>query len=353
MRKTVFTVCLTLLALRPIASQDVPGKLLTGVVVAIENGRPLDHAMVSMSPAQRQTFTSESGVFTFPNILPGSYKIRVASLGYAPVEIEVTVPAEGILDHIQIQLRLISTVLPAIKVTANGTCTSPGLPDPTVEPDFAAVMDQLRTNAQQYRLLADSFPFSYRLSRTTESFDGSDQLLRRLVDTVAYTSNNAGWHYRVGSLVSRTISRDYDLHLPTLGDLASSDFLDNHCFHFAGRKSAKGGPVLQIDFRVADRITSADVNGSIFLDAKSYQVRRTVLDLSRVPSELPNISTFRVETSFAEIAPHIAIFKEIIGTTHSVPQKDWRLNLSTTEDQAMFEFKWLRSVPGKGSSTPE
>ena len=352
MSKSAFILCLAFLAFRPIAPQDVQGQLLAGVVAAKETGRPLDHAMVSVLAAQRQMFTSESGVFAFANVPPGTYKVRIASLGYTPIDIEATVPAEGAPDRIQVQLSLISTLLPTIRVSANGACTDPGLPDPVIEPDFAAVMGQLRINAQQYRLLADSFPFSYRLNRTTESFDGTDQLLRRFVDTVAYTSNNGGWRYRVGGLVARTTSKDYDLHLPTLGDVASADFLDNHCFHFAGRKSAKGGPVLQIDFRVADRITSSDVNGSIFLDAKSYQVRRMVLDLSRVPGEASNISTLRVETSFAEIAPHIAVFKEIIGTTHSAVQKNWRLNLSTIEDQVMFEFKWLRSAPGKGPSTP-
>jgi hypothetical protein len=338
-------------AARATAQASSGGKLLMGSVSARETGALLDHAMVTIQPAQRQTFTSESGVFAFAAIAPGTYRIRVTHLGYAPAEISAIVPAEGAPGKLKIELSLVQVHLATVNVKTNWVCTSPGPPDPATNPDFAGLIGQLQLNAEHYQLLADSFPFRYLVRRVMTTLDGAD--VRRLdrLDTVAFVSSNRGWRYRVGDVIGEE-GHEYVLRLPTLKDFASSEFLSNHCFRYAGRDSTSDGPMFHIDFRAAERISQPDVNGSILLDAGSYQIRRATLELSRIPTELGDIRSVSVQTAFGEISPSIVVFSEVIGNNVYRQRANWRLPVSSREEQHIFEFNWLRSNPSATVPAP-
>jgi hypothetical protein len=334
------------------AQEAVAAKPLNGVVVAKENGTPLEHAMVTVQPALRQTFTSGAGTFVFSELPPGTYRIRVAHLGFVPREIVVTIPASSAPDRVQVELTLITVHLPTMKVLANWTCTNPGPPDPAYDPDFAAVVGQLRINAEQYRLLADSFPFAYRIYREYSATDGAKVRKMRRIDTVTYASNAAGWRYKVGNVVGEDAEHNLEMRLPILSDFASDVFLNSHCFRYAGRDSSSDGAVLRIEFRAVDSLKVADVNGTILLDAVSYQIRNTTLDLSRIPITIRGITSVSARTTFTAVAPNIVVFSEIIGTNFLTPSRDWRANVFTTEQQHILKFEWLHGAPGKSVTPP-
>ena len=334
------------------AQEPATGKLLTGVVVAKESGTPLEHAMVTVQPALRQTFTSFAGTFAFTELLPGTYRIRIAHLGFAPLEIVVTVPSTGVPDRVRVELTLITVHLPTMKVLANWTCTNPGPPDPAYDPDFAAVVGQLRINAEQYRLLADSFPFAYLIYREYSATDGAKVRKMRRIDTVTYASNAAGWRYKVGNVVGEDAQHQLEMRLPILSDFASDVFLNSHCFRYAGRDSSSDGAVLRIEFRAIDTLKVADVNGTILLDAGSYQIRNTTLDLSRIPNDIRGVKSVSARTTFTAVAPNILVFSEIIGTNFLTPSRDWRANVFTTEEQHLLKFEWLKGAPGKSLPPP-
>ena len=352
---TRFALSLLLAVSAPqFASAQVPaaGKLLTGVVVAKESGTPLEHAMVTVQPAQRQTFTSPAGMFAFTELLPGTYRIRIAHLGFVPREIVVTVPSSGAPDRVQVELTLITVHLPTMRVLANWTCTNPGPPDPAYDPDFAAVVGQLRINAEQYRLMADSFPFAYLIYRAYSATDGAKVRKMRRIDTVTYVSNSAGWRYKVGTVVGEDSEHNLEMRLPILSDFASDVFLNNHCFRYAGRDSSSEGAVLRIEFRATDTLKVADVNGTILLDAVSYQIRNTTLDLSRIPMAIRGVKSVSARTTFTAVAPNIVVFSEIVGTNFLTPSRDWRANVFTTEEQHLLKFEWLHGAPGKTVPLP-
>ena len=62
------------------------------------------------------------------------------------------------------------------------------------------------------------------------------------------------------------------MHLPKLDDLASEEFLRNHCFFYAGREQMEYGGTVRIDFRAAERIRAPDVHGSIWLDSATWNI---------------------------------------------------------------------------------
>ncbi|MFI5311540.1 MAG: carboxypeptidase-like regulatory domain-containing protein [Gemmatimonadales bacterium] len=326
--------------------------LLVGDVVSRETGFPLAHAMVTVLGAERQTFTSDAGVFAFSAIPPARYRLRVTRIGYVPAELNVEVPAGAAPPRVRVELTRLSVKLETVRVLATNVCTSPGRPDPDLNPDFAAIIVQLRLNAEHYQLLADSFPFSYQVERSQREMKSDSSRGTPRLDTLNLRTDHRGWTYKMGEMVERT-PQGYVMHLPDLRDFASYEFLNNHCFRYAGLDSTRDGLVLRIDFRADVQIRTPDVNGAIFLDARTYQIRRADLELSKMPPEIRNITAVHVTTLFREISPAIVVIHDVNGINslrHS--RLPWSI-VAQTEDQRMVHFEWLRDDPAHPPSQPE
>ena len=322
------------------------GALVRGRVIERATGQPLEHAMVSLHPVGRQTFSNVEGQFGFAALPPGTYRLRVARLGFTPRELAVMLTAGADPPVVQVELDRASFSLAAVRVLAYPPCKRPGPPDARTSPDFAGIFEQVRQNAEQYRLLADSFPFGYRFERTRGERRADRTRLIERVDTQLVRSDHHGWSYRPGSVVARDAS-GYIMQLPTLADFASREFLRNHCFYYAGVDTSPGGRQVHVDFRAADRLRTPDVHGSVLLDAVSFQIRRAELDLSIVPKPLRDVVGAHVTTTFREVSPAIVVFDEVRGTTVLRPSRAPGAFAESFEEQRLLEFGWLRADPGR------
>jgi hypothetical protein len=353
MRKSLVTALGLLAFAAPARAQSTSDRLLTGVVVAKSSGEDLGHSMVSLVPAGRQTFTDDEGRFAFRGVLPGRYTIRATHLGFAPFDLRVTVPADSATIRIHIELSDIQVTLAAVKVMADAPCIAPGAPDPEKDLQFAVIFQQFEQNAQQYRLLADSFPYAYHEERTNFSVRGDSVIEGVQTETVLLRSDKPGWTYHPGHVISTAfITRQRSMHLPTLSDFASDDFVKNHCFRYGGQQPTSDGDAVRIDFRAADKLSSSDVNGTILLDAKSYQIRQAELRLSRVPSALKKVAAVDVTTLFREVEPSVLVFSEVHGVSTMMPSKNLLDNMETIEDHMLLDFGFLRTDPRRGDQKP-
>jgi len=340
-----------LLAVTPAANArlvaQAPAVYLQGVVVEKETGQPLEHAMVTLEPVGRQTFTDDLGRFTLAAVPPGRHRLRAAHLGYAPVDLTITVGADSTRPAIRVELARLSLRRGAVRVTAAAKCLAPGPPDPREQPDFATVFGQLALNAEQSRLVSDSFPYAYRLQRVVRQVRGDSIVDVLSIDTLFVQTDQGRWRYRPGTVVTgSSFSASRAMYLPTLEDFASSEFERNHCFSFGGRDDAGDHALVRIDFRAADRIHAPDVNGSFWLDANSYQIRRAELSLSRMPAGSSKLAEVRVTTVFNEIQPGILAFSDVHAVRMFVPTRSALDPVRAVEDQVLLDFSWIRAVPG-------
>lgn len=326
--------------------------LLIGDVVARETGAPLAHAMVTIVSGGRQTFTSDAGVFGFREIPPGRWQLHVTHLGFAPADVVVDVPTSGAAPRAKVLLTHLSVRLALVKVIAKPVCTNPGRPDPTANPDLFAIVQQVRMNAEQYQLLADSFPFVHRVERVHRLVHADSSRSRPEVDTVNMRSDLHGWEYQMGEVVERERDGNYVMHLPELRDFAGIQFLNNHCFWYAGVDSTGDGRFIRIDFRADDQIRKPDVNGTIWLDATSYQIHMADLELSKMVPEVPQITSVHVRTMFTEVAPSIVIIDRVIGTNTLKHGWGWWATVAAIEEQHMTQFAWMRNDPRKAAVQP-
>jgi hypothetical protein len=324
---------------------------IRGDVIAREGQVALPHAMVTLEPIGRQTFTSDDGSFRFVDVAPGVYRLRVNRIGYTPAEVAITVGAAGAPDPVIVTLTHILVRLTPVRVIAYPPCVRPGPPSAKDAPDFAIVFEQLRQNADQYRVLADSFPFSYTLVRyertvfsdSSETDDGTSQL-------TVHSQDDDLHRYRVGDVIVNVAGRR-EIRLPTLRDFASADFLRNHCFHDAGVDSTVERPRVRIDFEPADRIREPDVRGSIYLDAATFQITRAELTLSKMPSNYGAITAVNMTTIFREVVPSIVVLGEIRAETRGRPRPERNPNarqaVMAVEVQRLVRFLWLKRDPSK------
>jgi Carboxypeptidase regulatory-like domain len=325
-----------------VAAQSARGRVV-GVVVARETGEPLSYAIVAAPSLQIELFANDSGVFAFDNVPAGPFRLRVRRLGFAPSEHSVDVSA-GITETVRVELSRVAVSLHAVTVRAFPACHKPGIPTDPSDSTLAKVLDQLRLNGEQFRLLSRSYPFRWKVTARRARKRRADSAV------VAYGSESFEMDsrkhkaYRPGRLIARD-ARSYLFLIPTLLDFAEEAFIDSHCFHFGGLSAINDTALVRIDLVAAESIKDPDVNGSIFLDARTFQIRRTFLELSKRIPQVPDMQRFEITTDFGEVLPSIPM----ISNTFSIRTLDpeyAKVFGEVYEEQKLIEFRFVKNKPG-------
>jgi hypothetical protein len=338
------------------AAPAPPQGAIVGVVTIREGGLPLAYSVVSVEALGRERFTNDRGEFVVSDLPAGPVQLRVRHVGYSPVGINVTVRA-GAVDTVNVALTHIAVRLTTVQVHGYPECKHPGPPAVSEDSSFAMVFDQLRQNADQYRLLVSEYPFNFAVERmlATARYDG--QLRTDLVDTVSMSSNTP-WRYKPGAVVGverlAPLRSSMVLNLPTLASFADPSFIANHCFHNGGIETVEGRELLRVDFVAAARIREPDVDGSMYLDPTSFQIRRAFLHLSKIPRGLRGLSDVEVTTLFGEIFPSVPVIAAVSSVnqfTTDKPRGDTPVR--GLEEQRLIGVNFLKTRPGDEPKKPK
>jgi len=310
----------------------------SGTVVSATSGEPLPYGIVALLPGFAQRFTDGVGRFEFRGVPAGSYHLIVRQIGYYPLDSAIAIGADG-TPPVRIALQHLALELPPVVVTAPQRCVAPGTPAAVADPKLIAVFGQVLENARRLRLLNDSFPYEYRLQRTTWTVDrdGREELVRR--DTLTQEAEE-GWKYHPGQLVAwrrGPSGQELFVRLPTLADFADSAFVDAHCFWLAGRDSLGADTLIRLDFAPAASLHTTDVAGAAYLEPATYQLRYTIVRLTRPDRAMPGVSNLVATSHFREVAPGIPLQDHVRAVTTLAP---------ATRNGAVqrVEEQWLVSV---------
>lgn len=336
------------------ATQTDSTGTIVGIVVTKEGGVPLAYSVASAPSLGRERFSTEQGVFTLSDLPAGPLQIRVRHLGYTPVDLPVVVHA-GRADTVRVQLVHIAVRLSAVHVRALPECKDPGAPKASSDSAFATVFDQLHQNADQYRLLADAYPFVYTVERTMSVTLVSGDTKLEGIDTLVIESANQ-WRYHPGAVVARaprSAKGPMTMNIPTLVHFADKLFLDNHCFYNGGLEIVDGTELMRIDFNAAARIKDPDVDGAMYLDPTSFQIRRSVLRLSRIPKEIRGLEKTEAVTTFGEVLRSIPLIAGIVSINEFlVNERQPKSLASATEQQRLTRVQFLKGMPGEEQKKP-
>ena len=327
-------------------AQSAVGSIV-GVVVTQEGGVTLPYSVVAIPALGRESFTTVAGSFVLPDIPAGLVVLIARRLGYVPKQMTVAVRA-GVTDTLRIELARVAVKLAAMRVRAYPECKHPGPPHPGTDSVLATVFTQLRMNANQYQLLVQSYPFEYAVVVQIGRITKDSGAIVDQTDT-ARIGGDPGWRYKPGNVVTRPTTRDVRgplfFHLPLLVDFADELFIRNHCFHSGGLTS-DDTTLFRIDLIAASRIRTPDVNGSIYLDTATYQIRRSVLHLSPLPG-IRGLVEMEVTTDFAELLPSIPVISRVSSRETFDPNIPGRVDPGRFEEQRLVAFRFLGRKPGE------
>jgi len=331
------------LACVSVASAQQPS--LRGAVVSAETREPLGLTIVTLHPGLGTQFTDAAGAFSFADVGAGTYLLSVRQIGYVPLDTQIVLRPDVPAGTLLVVLRRLAVVLPAITVVGHTRCTKPGPPDRDVTPALAAVFDQLMENARRLELLADSYPFRYRLERSQRDVTRQGDSLRAAIDTMEFDQNQTRRRYRPGLVVTAgagPYSGYTVVTLASLHELGDSAFHTNHCFRLAGRDTIEGETLVRIDFEPADQLGSADIAGSAYLDSVTYGLKFTETRLTRPErSALREVRSVVARTRFRDIAPGIALQDYVRAV--------WQYRSSApptrVETQRLLSVQFRRALP--------
>lgn len=318
--------------------------MVAGVIVSRETGEPLAYSIVAIPSLSYERFSDDSGGFVISALPAGPLVIRVRRLGYSPSDITVNVRA-GATDAVRIALSRIAFQLGEVTVRAFPPCTAPGPPRDQRDSSLMIVFSQLRQNAEQYRLLAESYPFYYDLQATlSRKLKKGDSIAVDSVEIVT-VSGNPKVRYRPGGLVERR-GRGYFFRIPMLIDFADRNFINQHCFHYAGHERIDDIDLVRLDVVAAERIKEPDVNGSMYLDPETFLIRRTVMRLSRRLKQVRDLTDMEVTTDFGEVMPSIPVIVKVwsVQTMEPMTKSDFE---EAYEKQELIRVVFLGAKPGE------
>jgi len=336
------------------ATTDSTGAII-GLVTTREGNVPLAYSVVSAASLGRERFSDAQGVFALTGLPAGALQLRVRHLGYSPVDLTVTVHA-GRADTVRVSLVHIAVRLTAVDVRAYPECKNPGPPKASADSAFATVFDQLKQNAEQYRLLTDTYPFIYAAERTLSSTLVNGESKTERIDTLVVTSTR--WTYKPGTIVEQTrrgFSSTTAMNIPTLVNFAEKSFLENHCFYNGGLETVDGTELLRVDFNAAAKIKEPDVDGSMYLDPVTFQIRRSVLRLSKIPPRLRGLAETEAVTLFGEVLPSIPVIADINSVNRFQPsaKQSPTAEASANERQRLISVRFTKGKPGDETKRPD
>lgn len=320
------------------------GSTLTGTIVARETGERLPYAIVGLEGLDRALFANDSGGFFFANLPSSTVRLRVRRLGFQPLDTTIALSRDS-STSVHIALSRVAVRLHEVNVTAFPPCRKPGAPS-RKDTLLTSIFTQLRMNAEQYALLTTQYPLRYLLEVEQSTRLKSDGSVRMDTTKTEWIDANPRWRYKPGKLVVRQ-GMGYFVHLPTLLDFADKSFVANHCFHYGGVAQIDDEPAIRLDAVAASYLKSYDVSGSIYLDPLTFQIRRTVLQLTMPMGAFGLVQDFEMTTEFREILPSISVIYRLNATQRFNARAKSLEYDEAYEFQQLRGYQFLKAKPGE------
>ena len=305
------TLAVALAGTRAVAQEASEPRNLAVRVVTETERVPLGYSVVAAPDLALERFTGAGGAVVLPIPAAGPVRLRVKRLGFTPKDTTVLVSGAR-SQAVTIALARVSFRLQEVRVVAWPPCEAPGI-GPGTEETLRGIVDQLRQNAERYRLLIATYPFLYTMQRQfgERMPDGSYVASAQDVIPVSGTPDRT---YRPGTLVAREPrSTQWIMRIPQLSDLAEDAFVDNHCFHVAGLEDKEGRPLLRLDAVAAAALRETDVNVSVWLDPTDYQLRHATFTLTKPPRAIPGLVSVTSSVRYREVIPFVPVMERLVA----------------------------------------
>ena len=286
-------------------------------MIAWPDSTPIPGALVSVEAIGVAVLSGRDGSFALTGLPAGTHTVQARMIGFRPAHLTIRVLALAELPSTEsrgylFSLPRVPVVLDVvtIRAAAPGPCRVAGFAQATDDPRVAPIMDQLRANAERYRALADKFPVEYTVARTRHFRVETGALFAERTDTVTRRSD-VRRAYEPGHVLDRRFTSgrpviEREMHVPGFAEVAGDEFQRWHCFRYAGMERVEGELLHRIDFLPTRDIDMTDVEGMLYIDARSFLLRRSVFRLTRLPPRM-RVRSVETITTYREIEPAVLV----------------------------------------------
>ncbi|MCY3701055.1 MAG: carboxypeptidase-like regulatory domain-containing protein [Gemmatimonadetes bacterium] len=280
-------VGLTVAALAAVLAAPAAAQRISGTVRETDGGRPIAGGFISLldgeGDAVQADFTAADGIFSFTAPGPGRYRIRVERIGYVNWVTEPYEVAAGQPLTITVEVPPDPVRLGELRVEVTGSC----LDDPSEGAALATVWEEARKALETAVWAEGRGELTFTLREYRRTLDP-----RHL--TTLETESRTRPHVRLPpfrSLPARQLTTsgyarlDADsavFYAPDATVLLSSEFRDTQCFGLE-RDEVDGEPLLGITFRPRRRRDVIDIEGTLWLDEESAELRRVQIRYRNLP----------------------------------------------------------------------
>lgn len=282
--RTLIATLLLTFGAAPAASGQSGTGTVEGVARRANDGAPLSLLLVRLVHTERRTapqeaLTDTQGRFRFVGVPAGEYRLQVEQIGYERTQSPVLGVKPGATLHHEIRSAMVPVQL--AEITVGGRClTAAQLAD---EPAVHALWNEARKGIEARRAFALQYRFTRVLRQEVAMKPRVGKTHRELtVDTIISEPDSVLVRER-RRLASRQAEgygkqgrTTFTLSLPNETELLDEGFLRDHCLESSidgdeGSLALRFRPVRPARDRV-------DIQGTIWVDAKTYLIRRLELE---------------------------------------------------------------------------
>lgn len=266
---------------RGVVRERDSGAAVPGVVVSLERlvagGRP-DSIVIGLSDA--------SGTFALIAPGPGRYRLSAKRIGVERFTSDSFTLGEGETRRLDVIVaRAVVHALPTVTVVANDMCVTNGRQSEQV----FALWDEVRTALEATRISERQHLVSARIYRYQRELE--PRSLRILDETRTEFTGLVERPFK--SLPAETLSRSgywrgdadaAEYFAPDADVLLSGTFRRDHCFSMAGSRRDRTG-MTGLSFEPAPGRNGAEIRGTVWLDARTFELRIVEYAYTGVPRE--------------------------------------------------------------------
>ena len=283
----------------------LPAQVVRGRVAEMNSGIPVAGALVSLvgetgDSARANVLTTEAGDYAVRAPTPGRYRLTVKRIGVRRFVSAVFGLDDGETRALDVSLDAVAQTLP--EVTVSGLCAT----RPRELSRIASLWEEARTALEATEISLRDRLIEAQISRYAGELDPSS--LRVLFDWRSdaqlmvrqpFTSPSGDSLSAVGYW--RELPGDsVEFLAPDASALASNAFIRDHCFALASPPRSRPD-LIGLGFVPARDRRLADITGTIWLDARRFELRFIAFRYTRLPA-MANANRVGGEVHFARLA---------------------------------------------------
>jgi len=269
-----------------------PAQVVTGELVEVETGAPVEGAMISavdsLERSRAATLTDREGRFRMQNLEPGRYVLRADRIGHRSSYSDTLLLAASDTVRVRMAARVEAIPLAGIRVEGEGRCTV----RPREGEATARIWEEARKALASAAWTRENQAYRFRVMTYMRRLDGTGRLVDE--NRSEYTDTWSRKPFRslaADLLADRGFMEETETggsiwYAPDAEVLLSDAFLDTHCMRARPGRGDHAG-LVGLRFQPVEGRDEEEIRGTMWLDAETSELLWLEYDYVNLDLHIP------------------------------------------------------------------